>query len=77
MFCHGLKTEGVGPTTPSSRSRRQTMQRLRRCNLCADEFHPRTVFDRYCLTCKQESELLKFSEWLPELDAAITERLSA
>lgn len=25
----------------------------------------------------QESEILKFSEWLPELDAALTERLSA
>lgn len=73
---HGLKTEGVGTASPL-RTRRQTHRRLRRCNLCADEFHPRTVFDRYCTTCKQKSELLKFSEWLPELDAAITERLSA
>ena len=76
MIRDGLKTEGAGPAAPS-RSRRQTEQRWRRCNLCADEFHPRTVFDRYCSTCKQESELLKFSEWLPELDAALTERLSA
>jgi hypothetical protein len=49
----------------------------RKCNLCADEFHPRTVFDRYCHTCKEENELFKFSEWLPELDSAITERVSA
>jgi len=58
---------------------RRKVQRAknRRCNLCAEEFHPRTVFDRYCVTCKNENELLKFSEWLPELDAAITERLSA
>ncbi len=49
----------------------------RSCNLCLEEFAPHTVFDRYCATCKEENELLKFSEWLPEIDRAITERLSA
>lgn len=72
---HGLRTEGA--SCAPSKHRYAMRKRSRRCNLCADEFHPRTVFDRYCHTCKKESELLKFSEWLPELDTAITERVSA
>jgi hypothetical protein len=73
---HGLKTGGASLSAPSS-PRKKVMSRWRRCNLCADEFRPRTAFDRYCLNCKEESELLKFSEWLPELDAALTEQMSA
>jgi len=49
----------------------------RRCNICNQKFHSRTVFDRYCATCKQESEIYRFGEWLPELDEALTEQLSA
>lgn len=49
----------------------------RRCNLCSGGFHPGTVFDRYCPTCREQNELLKFSEWLPDLDAAIQEKLIA
>jgi hypothetical protein len=51
--------------------------KLKKCNICANEFHPRTVFDRFCRSCKEESQLLKFSEWLPELDEGLTERISA
>jgi hypothetical protein len=49
----------------------------RRCNICNQKFHPRTVFDRYCSTCKEESDIYRFGEWLPELDEAITEKISA
>jgi len=49
----------------------------RHCNLCARKFAPRTVFDRYCSNCKDESELLKFSEWLPEIGDDVQEKISA
>ncbi|MGE4232644.1 MAG: hypothetical protein AB7F43_04870 [Bacteriovoracia bacterium] len=47
------------------------------CNICNDSFKPRTVFDRFCSTCKEESELLKFSCCFPELDETILERIYA
>jgi hypothetical protein len=72
-----LKVAGASASIAPSKHRHLEKKPCRRCNLCADEFEPRTVFDRYCQACKEESELLKFSEWLPELDAAITERISA
>lgn len=49
----------------------------RPCNLCAERFTPRTVFDRFCPTCKNENELLKFSDWLPEVDQSVEEKISA
>lgn len=49
----------------------------RRCNLCSEEFLPKTVFDRFCSGCRQESELLRFCEWLPEIAPELTERLTA
>jgi hypothetical protein len=51
--------------------------KFRRCNLCEKQFTQRTVFDRYCHTCKAESDLLKFSDWLPELDESVQEEISA
>ena len=33
------------------------------CNLCNIPFRANTVFDRFCKSCKQESELFRFSEW--------------
>jgi hypothetical protein len=51
--------------------------RLRRCNLCSYAFSTRTVFDRYCPSCKNRSELLKFSDWLPELDPSFESKVSA
>jgi hypothetical protein len=50
---------------------------MRRCNLCADEFAQRSAFERYCDACRDGNELLRFSEWLPEIDAAIEEKLTA
>jgi hypothetical protein len=52
-------------------------KRIRSCNICSEQFHPKTPFDRYCLDCKQHSELLKFSEWLPELDSEFELKLIA
>jgi hypothetical protein len=49
----------------------------RRCNLCEKKFTQRTVFDRYCYTCKVESDLLKFSDWLPEVGETAQEKISA
>lgn len=73
---HALKTEGAFTFAPS-KCRHAGKIRWRSCNICADEFQSRTPFDRFCPTCKEECELLRFSDWLPELDAAITERVSA
>jgi uncharacterized OB-fold protein len=50
---------------------------LQKCNLCPEQFHPRTPFDRYCPECKENNELLKFSEWFPELDESYAEKISA
>lgn len=36
----------------------------RTCNLCDEEFHPRSKFDRFCEKCRVESELYHFAEWL-------------
>lgn len=74
---HSLRIEGASTSAAPSKHRQLARKQFRRCNLCADEFQPRTVFDRYCRNCKDENELLKFSEWLPELDAALTKRFSA
>jgi len=49
----------------------------RRCNVCSQLFRPRTPFERYCEVCREDSELLKFSEWLPELDEGFAEQISA
>ncbi len=61
----------------SPRSIRKRKLDPRRCNICKDEFKPRTVFDRFCHTCKEESELLKFSSCFPEVDETILERVPA
>lgn len=39
-------------------------QLKRHCNLCDEEFHPRSKFERYCEKCRVESELYHFAEWL-------------
>jgi hypothetical protein len=56
---------------------KQKKQKNRLCKLCAEEFYPRTAFERYCTTCKKESELLKFSEWLPTIDEVVREKIPA
>ena len=52
-------------------------KKTRYCNLCSQSFQMRSLFDRYCPNCKHESELLKFSEWLPEVDPEIQEQIPA
>lgn len=47
------------------------------CNLCNERFLPRTVFERYCKKCRENNELFKFSEYLPDLDLAFDEKLIA
>lgn len=68
-----LKNRGVG----APRSARKPKLDPRCCNICKDEFKPETVFDRFCPACKKESELLKFSSCLPDVDEKILERVSA
>ncbi len=41
---------------------------FRSCNICDELFVPSSHFDRYCRDCKQESEVFKYGDWLPELD---------
>lgn len=38
--------------------------KARQCNLCQEEFRPRSKFDRFCENCRHESELYHFAEWL-------------
>lgn len=49
----------------------------RKCNLCRQGFAARTVFDRFCPTCKEQSELLKFGDCFPEFEDVIAECASA
>ena len=60
---------------PSQRLTSWNKQRF--CNIYMEPFKPRTVFDRYCPICKTGSEMLKFSEWLPEMSPSIQVKLSA
>lgn len=39
----------------------------RSCNLCGGLFRPHNVFERYCAHCREENELLRFGDWLPEM----------
>ena len=49
----------------------------RPCNLCMRTFDPHTVFDRFCPNCREQNELLKFSDWLPELPEYIQQKIPA
>lgn len=57
------------------RSERKAKSRC--CNICGKTFHARTMFDRYCGQCKEGEELLKFSDWLPEIDDTMATRIPA
>lgn len=52
-------------------------QKCRRCNLCGEEFYLHTLFDRFCIHCKEKNELLRFSNWLPEVDETLVTRFTA
>lgn len=60
-----------------NRQREKKIHKTSRCNLCAEKFRPKSVHDRYCPTCKEEDQLLRFSEYFPELDASLVEKVSA
>lgn len=62
-----IQTHGVH----SPKSIKKLRLGFKKCNLCKDEFQVKTVFDRFCPTCKEENELLKFSSCLPEVDDSI------
>lgn len=66
-----------GSSNQTSRKRLAAARSRRPCSLCGAEFNPQTLFDRFCPHCKMKSELLRFSEWLPEVDADIQEKISA
>ncbi len=54
--------------TARSPQRQQDRHLSRPCNLCSQHFTCHTVFDRYCPNCKSNNELLRFYEWLPEVE---------
>lgn len=47
------------------------------CNLCLEKFRPKTIHDRYCPACKEENQLLRFADDMPELDISLVEKVSA
>lgn len=47
--------------------------KVRKCNICGWEFRFHSTFDRFCDSCRAESELFKFYEWLPELDPSVSQ----
>lgn len=49
----------------------------RKCNLCDTKFQPRSPFERFCQHCKEENELLRFVNWLPEVDDTIQSKVPA
>jgi hypothetical protein len=36
------------------------------CNICEMSFHPHSIFERYCSSCRKSSSVFKISEWLPD-----------
>jgi hypothetical protein len=72
-----LQSAGSREKLSVASSTRTVSKKSRKCNLCAEDFLTGSVFDRYCPTCKQESELLKFSEWLPVIDGELSQKISA
>lgn len=71
MYAKTTKRIGFSPVRTINK------QKIRPCNICGTIYRPHTAFDRYCSHCKQNEELLRFSDWLPEIDAALTARVSA
>ncbi len=45
---------------------RSKKNRRRRCNLCAKLFRDATGFQRFCHSCKEESEVFRFVGWIGE-----------
>ncbi|MGZ3652740.1 MAG: hypothetical protein ACXVB9_14115 [Bdellovibrionota bacterium] len=49
----------------------------RKCNLCNEAFRARTPFARFCSTCRETNELLRFGNWLPEAGAYVPTKIPA
>lgn len=47
--------------------------KLRKCNLCKDEFRRHTPFDRFCAHCKKENEVFKFGTCFPEIEDVVSQ----
>ncbi len=72
-----MKTRVWNGSKESLEIRQQPRKHSRSCNLCMQAFAPNTVFERFCSRCRDDNELLRFSEWLPELDEEIQEKIPA
>lgn len=62
--------------TTSNRSSRPlssnaTAAYSRDCNLCGHEFHTHERYRVFCNRCKNESEIYRFSEWMPTSGASL------
>jgi hypothetical protein len=41
-------------------------RKMIKCNICSHEFHPTHMYDRFCSSCRNNSELVHVVEWMPE-----------
>jgi hypothetical protein len=41
-------------------------RKMIKCNICSHEFHPTHTYDRFCSSCRHNSELVHIVEWMPE-----------
>ena len=46
-------------------------KKSRRCNLCSEHFRPRSCFERFCRSCRERDEQLRYSGWMGELSDQI------
>lgn len=58
-----------------SRSPRSGDKRRVHCELCDKTFAARGPYERICRTCKHDSELYRFSDWLPDLEPELIDWL--
>jgi len=42
--------------------KKKGLQQKNKCNICGKSFMQRNRFERFCITCKEESELYHYSE---------------
>ena len=62
-----LISRETAPVGKKSRRRpTRTKSVTRPCNLCGDIFVARTAQCCFCEDCKQEDELYRFHDWLPD-----------
>lgn len=52
-------------------------EKIKSCNICGNTFRSRSLFQRFCYRCKESEEILRFVDWLPELDDSLVARMSA